>query len=414
MNFDSGWEWGYWLNDVVTARASWDPFITVDNNWEAFKLSLHPFLSIYPKDISVKLEEILISLAKSQEELFVYGNVTYWYADTNTEDETRTEGLQNSLCDEGSDEASMCKNIDASSSDVVTKNTTTTTSVSMHGGITKITKHSVICINTINPVSSNTTTDCRTTDSVTTSSKSNKLSGLAYIEGDDTWIDLPRLLGLKKLLQPDKIHLNEVGDVNWRHAIALLEAMKNAVEPLQRDMQELLWHANNLSKHKSMVNNRKESNKHIHFHSSDHIGLTQDSLDLLHEIFDSITMLLLRIKQVRMLYLSRDSGGSTNVKFNTIDNIDSASTQLLQTQSKHENAAELLTQSRNVIHIANIIVAERETKYRVNWNRIAGTYKLKYCLVWHGLQQCFVTTENVCSMEREPHCVQIRLFMVCS
>ena len=27
MNFDSGWEWGYWLSDVVTARASWDPLL---------------------------------------------------------------------------------------------------------------------------------------------------------------------------------------------------------------------------------------------------------------------------------------------------------------------------------------------------------------------------------------------------
>lgn len=25
MVFDSGWEWGYWLHDVIVARASWDP-----------------------------------------------------------------------------------------------------------------------------------------------------------------------------------------------------------------------------------------------------------------------------------------------------------------------------------------------------------------------------------------------------
>jgi hypothetical protein len=25
VDFDSGWEWGYWLHGVVTARASWDP-----------------------------------------------------------------------------------------------------------------------------------------------------------------------------------------------------------------------------------------------------------------------------------------------------------------------------------------------------------------------------------------------------
>src|SRR6185295_10667174 len=25
QTFSSGWEWGYWLNDVVTARAAWNP-----------------------------------------------------------------------------------------------------------------------------------------------------------------------------------------------------------------------------------------------------------------------------------------------------------------------------------------------------------------------------------------------------
>lgn len=30
MNFDSGWEWGYWLSDVVTARAAWNPLLPND------------------------------------------------------------------------------------------------------------------------------------------------------------------------------------------------------------------------------------------------------------------------------------------------------------------------------------------------------------------------------------------------
>ena len=25
MTFSSGWEWGYWLSDVVAAEAAWDP-----------------------------------------------------------------------------------------------------------------------------------------------------------------------------------------------------------------------------------------------------------------------------------------------------------------------------------------------------------------------------------------------------
>jgi hypothetical protein len=29
MIFDSGWEWGYWLNDMIAARASWDPVMEV-------------------------------------------------------------------------------------------------------------------------------------------------------------------------------------------------------------------------------------------------------------------------------------------------------------------------------------------------------------------------------------------------
>lgn len=29
MIFDSGWEWGYWLNDVIAARGSWDPAVEI-------------------------------------------------------------------------------------------------------------------------------------------------------------------------------------------------------------------------------------------------------------------------------------------------------------------------------------------------------------------------------------------------
>jgi len=28
--FDSGWEWGYWLQDVVAARAVWNPYTLRD------------------------------------------------------------------------------------------------------------------------------------------------------------------------------------------------------------------------------------------------------------------------------------------------------------------------------------------------------------------------------------------------
>lgn len=39
--FDSGWEYGYWLNNVVTARALWDPMLSVSHD-EAFARILQP------------------------------------------------------------------------------------------------------------------------------------------------------------------------------------------------------------------------------------------------------------------------------------------------------------------------------------------------------------------------------------
>ena len=33
--FSSGWEWGYWLNDVVAARAAWDPHLAAASDDEA-------------------------------------------------------------------------------------------------------------------------------------------------------------------------------------------------------------------------------------------------------------------------------------------------------------------------------------------------------------------------------------------
>lgn len=44
-NFSSGWEWGYWLNDVVTARAAWDPLLQYDDA-TALDHALLPFTSL--------------------------------------------------------------------------------------------------------------------------------------------------------------------------------------------------------------------------------------------------------------------------------------------------------------------------------------------------------------------------------
>jgi hypothetical protein len=42
MIFSSGWEWGYWLNDVVAARAAWNPHLEAGSSREALAAVLAP------------------------------------------------------------------------------------------------------------------------------------------------------------------------------------------------------------------------------------------------------------------------------------------------------------------------------------------------------------------------------------
>lgn len=46
VNFSSGWEWGYWLNDVVTARAAWNPMADVTDSQLALSTAFAPFTSL--------------------------------------------------------------------------------------------------------------------------------------------------------------------------------------------------------------------------------------------------------------------------------------------------------------------------------------------------------------------------------
>jgi len=87
MNFDSGWEVGYWLSDVVTARASWDPQIppstdegnildnVVDDQWEVFANSLRPATKIFGDYFGPKLTNLLVNLTRIQSEVLIHGIV---------------------------------------------------------------------------------------------------------------------------------------------------------------------------------------------------------------------------------------------------------------------------------------------------------------------------------------------------
>jgi hypothetical protein len=75
MIFDSGWEWGYWLNSVIAARAAWDPLMHIEDDWEAFRASLSPFLDLYEPATAQALANFLVDLSRDQAKLLVFGEV---------------------------------------------------------------------------------------------------------------------------------------------------------------------------------------------------------------------------------------------------------------------------------------------------------------------------------------------------
>lgn len=52
MIFSSGWEWGYWLNDVVTARAAWNPHIEATSDRAALLAVLAPITRALGSDVT--------------------------------------------------------------------------------------------------------------------------------------------------------------------------------------------------------------------------------------------------------------------------------------------------------------------------------------------------------------------------
>lgn len=283
MNFDSGWEWGYWINDFITARAAWNPHPIVpthvtDNitcsskengrhcgleeyEWESYATSLSPLTRIFNPDIRYQLEDLLVNLAKVQAELLVLGRVN----------------------------GQPCPDL-------------------------------------------------------------SRLSGIAYISGVDTWVDLPRMLKLP-LTQPDKVHMGEVHDPLWPYVLPLLSTMERSFGEIADEMDSI----------------RSQADSGYENTEGDKTRVNVAALGLLDELSDCMRLLALRASQVRMLYESSDN------------------------TTKPMQKASLQSDSRKLLATAATIVLRREQKYRVPWQRIASwrdnptVYRFGYLWSVHSL-----------------------------
>ena len=75
MNFDSGWEYSYWLSAVVTARAAWDPLMAHADDNDALLAMLLPICKVFGADAGPRLARLLVKTVLAERELLVHGRV---------------------------------------------------------------------------------------------------------------------------------------------------------------------------------------------------------------------------------------------------------------------------------------------------------------------------------------------------
>jgi hypothetical protein len=73
-----------------------------------------------------------------------------------------------------------------------------------------------------------------------------KLSGHAYMSGSDTWVDVPRLLGIS-FTQPDKVHLTESTDPQWGDALAVLQELSRVMKGHFEAFSDILQQSKDLN-----------------------------------------------------------------------------------------------------------------------------------------------------------------------
>lgn len=74
MNFSSGFEWGYWLNDVMTARAAWNPHLDAGDENAARARLLQDITRVFGSAGPV-VQQVLEDTMEAQRELLIAGQI---------------------------------------------------------------------------------------------------------------------------------------------------------------------------------------------------------------------------------------------------------------------------------------------------------------------------------------------------
>ncbi|MCA9660177.1 MAG: hypothetical protein KC486_17665, partial [Myxococcales bacterium] len=74
ITFSSGWEWAYWIGEVVTARAAWDPKLEIADEEAALAASLDPLVRPFGA-AAEPTRALLMESMRRQKELLIDGRI---------------------------------------------------------------------------------------------------------------------------------------------------------------------------------------------------------------------------------------------------------------------------------------------------------------------------------------------------
>ncbi|MFO0725787.1 MAG: hypothetical protein U1E65_18530 [Myxococcota bacterium] len=72
LSFSSGWEWGYWLQEVITARAAWDPLRGELDEARGLRRALDPIVKPFGT-VGPEVAEALVEIMQTQKALILEG-----------------------------------------------------------------------------------------------------------------------------------------------------------------------------------------------------------------------------------------------------------------------------------------------------------------------------------------------------
>ncbi len=275
LMFDSGWEWGYWLSDVLVAAAMWDP-----RQWDA------------------------PAVGKEQGK--------------------KGKGRRGSESESSADLPTHLQRFERQVRDHALRALPPRFSAPLAHWLADLThfQHEALLLGRLGPGQ-----PCPNQAT---------LSGIAYLIGKDTWVELPRWLNLG-FTQPNYVGMYEHADPDYVHVRPLLAHMRAEGARLHAAVASIV------------VDMEKEEEAR---------GVAPGLLERVRELRDGTHLLSFRAQHVALLYEATAP--------------ELLSVAVAKDEAAMARRAALLREARGVLEAATAVVRAREGQYQAPLGRVAG------------------------------------------